>query len=229
MLYFSEREHGESPRINHEISPTVWYGISSLIQGRIDHSSFEESFHEQCEDYPALSCGINKPMFEKMIKAHIPALAEEKEVWRFSAIDMPETIVILDVIEFCWRHASRPEQVSYHSFLKHHHLSFDDGAGRAEFREDINHIFRRNGVTFTLTEGGRIERIVPEILSNELLPANFRTGDAILDELLESARQKFLAPSEDDHRDALEKLWDAWERLKTVDSWRQKIGQPKDA
>lgn len=66
-----------------------------------------------------------------------------------------------------------------------------------------------------------------ETLSNELRQADFRTGDAELDKLLESARQKFLAPSEDDHRDALEKLWDAWERLKTVDVSDKKSGTQK--
>ena len=66
-----------------------------------------------------------------------------------------------------------------------------------------------------------------ETLSNELRQADFRTGDAELDKLLESARQKFLAPSEDDHRDALEKLWDAWERLKTVDVGDKKLGSQK--
>lgn len=110
-----------------------------------------------------------------------------------------------------------PKQGGYHRFFQHYHLEFDGSAGRAEFRKNINRIFRRNGVAFTLTEGGSIERTISETLSNELRLANFRTGDAELDELLESARQKFLAPSEDDHRDALEKLGDAWERLKTVD------------
>jgi len=66
-----------------------------------------------------------------------------------------------------------------------------------------------------------------ETLSNELRQADFRTGDAELDKLLESARQKFMAPSEDEHRDALEKLWDAWERLKTVDVSDKKSGTQK--
>ena len=227
MLYFSEREHGESPRINREISPTVWDGISALIESRIHDGSFGKSFPEGCEDNPMWSYGVNEHSFTAAIKAEIPALAGEARVWRFSEIDTPETTVILDVIEFCWEYVSKPERGGYHQFFGHYHLNFDDRAGQAEFREKINRIFRRNGVAFTLTEGGRIERIVPETLSNELRPANFRTGDAELDELLESARQKFLAPSDDDHRDALEKLWDAWERLKTVDVDDKKLGSQK--
>lgn len=226
MLYFSEREHGESPRVNREISPTVWGGISSLIQGRINDGSFGKSFSEVCSDNSMWVCGVDIRSFKAAIEAEIPALSLEL-VWQFSTIDTPYTTAILDVIEFCWRKVSKSEQVFFHGYLKHHHLSFDDGVGRSEFREDINRIFRRNGVAFTLTEGGRIERIVSETLSNELRLANFRTGDAQLNELLESARQKFLSPSADDHRDALEKLWDAWERLKTVVVDDKKLGSQK--
>jgi hypothetical protein len=39
----------------------------------------------------------------------------------------------------------------------------------------------------------------------------------VLDELLETARQKFLQPRPEVRKEALEKLWDAWERVKTLD------------
>lgn len=45
----------------------------------------------------------------------------------------------------------------------------------------------------------------------------FQTGDAETDRLLESARLRVLSPKEDDRRDALEKLWGAFERLKTLE------------
>ena len=227
MLYFSEREHGERPRINREIPPTVWNGILSLIRVRIDDGSFGKSFPEVCSDNSMWSCGVNERSFTAAMEAEIPALARDARVWQFSKTYTPETTAVLDVIEFCWEHVSKPERDHYHGFLKHNHLKFDDSTGRAEFGEKVNRIFQRNEMAFTLTEGGRIERIVPETFSNELRPANFRTGDAVLDELLESARQKFLAPSDDDHRDALEKLWDAWERLKTVDVDDKKLGSQK--
>jgi hypothetical protein len=44
----------------------------------------------------------------------------------------------------------------------------------------------------------------------------FRTGDQTLDQLLETAREKFLNRSLDLRKEGLENLWDAWERLKTV-------------
>lgn len=47
--------------------------------------------------------------------------------------------------------------------------------------------------------------------------ANFRTGDAETNALLEDARRRFLAPKLEDRRDGLEKLWDAFERIKTLE------------
>ena len=48
------------------------------------------------------------------------------------------------------------------------------------------------------------------------------SGDNILDELLEASRNKFLNRSLDVRRESLEKLWDAWERLKTIEPGKDK-------
>ena len=53
----------------------------------------------------------------------------------------------------------------------------------------------------------------------------FRTGDVVLDGILEKARSKFFEPDETTRREALETLWDAWERLKTLGSGRDKKAQ----
>ena len=235
MRYFSEREHGELPKTNLEISSTVWGGISSLVQMRIDDTSFGEAFPERCGDVPSVCCGMDIRLFKATLRAEIPALAIEEPVRRapplmgepvrrFLAVDQPETTTALDLIEFCWAYVSKPTQLGFHSFDRHHHWSFDKSAGQVDFRESVNRIFRRNGVAFTLNENGRIERVLPEVIDNELRQAVFRTGDTVLDGLLESARQKFLAPDENEHRDALEKIWDAWERIKTIDEADKKAG-----
>jgi hypothetical protein len=50
----------------------------------------------------------------------------------------------------------------------------------------------------------------------------FRTGDSTLDTLLDDSRRRFLDPRPTIRRDALEKLWDAWERIKTIESGEDK-------
>ena len=61
-----------------------------------------------------------------------------------------------------------------------------------------------------------IERLAPPVLRDDLARAVFRTGDAELDRMLETARRKFVDPDESIRREALEALWDAWERVKTL-------------
>jgi len=60
------------------------------------------------------------------------------------------------------------------------------------------------------------------VLQEDLAVSVFRTGDPTLDGLLEASRQKILNRSLDVRRESLEKLWDAWERLKTLEPGRDK-------
>ena len=85
------------------------------------------------------------------------------------------------------------------------------------FREEVNRIFQRNGLTFELKENGCIERLVSPILREALAVAEFHTDDKELDALLEKARKKFLNPDFTIRQESLEALWDSWERLKTLE------------
>jgi hypothetical protein len=95
-------------------------------------------------------------------------------------------------------------------------LEFDREAGQESYRSQINRIFARNGLAYELRSNGAVERLAPPVLHETLRSATFRTGDTRLDDLLESARSKFLSHDPNTRRESLEKLWDAWERLKTV-------------
>ena len=74
---------------------------------------------------------------------------------------MPSNLDILDLIEFAWRTIGKPIKIDYHGYWKHHHFRFDVDAGREEFREAVNTIFRRNGLVYELQEDGQIERMAP--------------------------------------------------------------------
>jgi hypothetical protein len=134
------------------------------------------------------------------------------------------TLDALDTIEFCWRAIGEPIQGSYHSYFGHHHLSYDVEAGRAAFREAVNRTFRRNGLVYELGEDGQIVRLAPPVLGNALSRASFQSGDHELDHLLDKSRRKFLDPDLAVRCEALEALWDAWERLKTLGGVDKKAG-----
>ena len=100
----------------------------------------------------------------------------------------------------------------------------DQETGRAKFEQDVNRIFERNGIAFELKHG-EVIRIAPTGLQEALAQTAFHTGDNALDEMLETARQKFLNRSLEVRRESLEKLWDAWERLKTIEPGKDKKAQ----
>ena len=114
------------------------------------------------------------------------------------------------------------KKIGDHSFFRHHHLTFDEEAGRDEFRgvksrqsfdatalpdgrdgptvsEDALLWFSQDdglapdSGAYTLTEIGRIERLVPLALEGALVRPESNTGDAELDRLIGTAQRKFLA------------------------------------
>lgn len=216
MTYFSEREIGEVPRTKAELTGTAWRGIAALIRACTADGSFGARYPETCPD-GAGPCGTDESMFWDALGADIPALSEQPR-WMIARDDPPPTLAVLDMIEFCWRAVGKPTRRGYHPFWKHYHLDFDVEAGRAEFRAAVNRIFRRNGLVYELTSHGQIRRLAPPVLREALSASVFGTGDTSLDEMLETARRKFLDPDERVRREALEKVWDAWERIKTLEA-----------
>ena len=105
----------------------------------------------------------------------------------------------------------------YDAFSGHYHLNtFDRQNGQEEFLQKIESVFARNGLAYKLEETGQIVRLAPPVIRELLQASTFQTGDSHLDSLLELARGKFLDPDPSVRSESLEKLWDAWERLKTV-------------
>lgn len=119
----------------------------------------------------------------------------------------------------CWSTAGnmwlrRSQANTTHIFL-HNHYSYDQAAGRQHLAAEVNRLLEHNGIAFELREG-QVERIAPTVLQDVLVASTFRTGDDTLDHLLSTAREKFLNRDLTIRREALEKLWDAWERVKSL-------------
>ena len=146
---------------------------------------------------------------------------EEKDLfrvdfWPLNHSQKPDTYIILDLIQFCYNRVAKPIQNHWDSYCKHHHLTFDQDSGQEIFFQDINRIFSRNGLAYELKENGQIIRIPSSLLSDLFQKTNFKTGDSELDLMLTTACNKFLNPDMSVRRESLEKLWDAWERIKTI-------------
>ena len=147
--YFSEREQGELPRDKEEINGVVWRGVKALVMSRVRDGSFGVSYPEFCPDGD-VPTGTNRQLLREAMQAEIPDLPTISLWDDYVSGDPPPTLSILDMIEFCWRCISKPILRGYHDFFKHNHLRFDVETGREEFRENINRIFRRNGLAYQL-------------------------------------------------------------------------------
>ena len=220
---FTERFGLSEPRVNEELDADLKRGLLSVLNGKIDENFFGQTFSEECPDggNRSIGCDLDK------LKAGLAAFRviwprawpEENNHW-------PSDPQLFDLIEFLYEHAGLPKAYGYHSFFGHSHLDYDQEAGRAKFEQDINRFFERNGLAFELKDG-EVTRIAPTGLHEALATTVFRTGDAELDRLLETARQKFLNRSVEVRKEGLEKLWDAWERLKTIEPGTDKSVRAK--
>lgn len=214
--YFSDRELGTRPRTRDDIPTNVWGGIVAVIERRIEDGSFGYQFPWGCPDGRGIA-GCDSTAFSLALKAVIPEIA-----WPLRGEEVPPPLAILDLLEFCHEAVAKPVGLDYHSFYGHSHLSFEVEEGRSAFREEVNRIFSRNGLAYELNSAGLVVRLAPEVLSAPLVAAVFNTGDSELNSLLEAARKKYLDPDPNVRRESLEKLWDAWERLKTIEPGKDK-------
>ena len=210
--YFSERELGLSPRNKEKIDRVFWGGFTALVQMRMNDGSLAERFPLNCFDAP-IPIGSDEAAIKLAFEAEFPSIE-----WPLNSSNLPDTLSVLDAVEFFYRYISKPTRKEYHSFGKHHHLlSFDQDAGLQEYSKDINRLFRRNNLAYQLRGNGQVVRLEPVVLRETLTSAIFQSEDQELNRLLELAREKFRDPDVNIRREAVEKLWDAWERLKTLE------------
>lgn len=208
---FTERLGGIAPRAQEELNPTSASGILSIIEAKVDQNWFGQVFPFECQD-GGLNAGCDVSKLKGALEAYNLVWPEE---WR-RAEKIPADGQIFDLVEFSYEHVAFPEPYQFHSYWRHDHFNYDQEKGRAVFTEEINRVFERHGIAFELVEG-EVTRMAPTGLQEALAETVFRTGDAELNRLLETARQKFLNRSLDVRKEGLEKLWDAWERLKTIE------------
>ena len=209
--YFSERELGSPPRTDEEISENTWGGIIAAIKSFIADGSFGYRYPSNCPDGKG-PYGCDEELFFQALRGDVPEFPN-----RLFSHEVPSTFVILDTIEFCYRNVAKPIQVEPHLYFNHHHLSFEIDEGQQLFREHINQILSRNGIAYQLEPSGEVIRLLPQVVRESIISTEFRTGDNELNLLLETARHKFFNHAPEVRQEALEKLWDAWERLKTIE------------
>jgi hypothetical protein len=224
---FTERHSGAVPRAKEQLDEVTRNGLLEIVKARVDEEWFGDSFQAMCPDGRG-NAGCDKARLETIMKAYSVIWPADQKIYGRNSEDEqpPSDGQIFDLIEFSYEHVSEPTVHAFHSFFGHSHYSYNQKSGREKFEQEVNRLFERNGMAFNL-EHGEVTRLAPAVLQETLAGTTFRTGDDILDELLEAARNKFFNRLLDVRRESLEKLWDAWERLKTVEPGRDKKASTK--
>lgn len=212
--YFSERELGKRELKTEKVTVSVFNGIVSLYKKY--QKNFSYDFPDTCPDNDMV-CGTNVQLLNATIKAHIPDLETPIDIkWNEYDEDEVDRYSLLDFIEFCYSKIADIDERDYHDWFKHFHIFFPESQNEKEnFREEVNQIFRRNGLVFYLDKDGMIKRQLPTQLDYLLQNLSIRIKDDILNEILNSAIDNIRKPKEFDRQIALEKIWDAFERIKT--------------
>ena len=235
MEYFSDKEGVNNGSISFRISADVWNGIAVIVNSLIGNNLLAKDFPKQCPDGNGI-CGVDEQSFYMAAFAVISGTksllprhgGDIQYLSSTSQFDIPFeseeeiekekvcfTYDVLDFIEFTYRHINDVQNGAYHDYFKHYELKFPDTVvARVKFVSEINEIFERNYVGFKLCDDGNIQRIVDEVL---LHPICFSKKEPKLEELIQDATNKFRNPRLNERKIALEKLWDAFERLKTIE------------
>lgn len=212
QTFYTDRLKGPATGQHEALTSATSRGLLGLIQAKIDANWLAEEFPEQCSDGGSIA-GTNLATLSLAMKALIPGLP-----WPLlnrDASTSDETV--FDLVEFVAVRVSKPTNLKWHDFMRHYELRFDREDGAKEFRSEVNLVLRRGRTSYELRTNGEVHRRgtyeVQEVIG-ALKPV---TGDDRLDELIVEARDLYTSHRPGDRAVALERLWDAFERLKTID------------
>lgn len=218
MSYFTERNGmREGIQKTNIISVDMYTILLDCCEQYYENIAWR--FSELCPDGNGC-CGLDMSKMAAFLKFEIPTLYRDsynRIVAPDRYYDTYDQYALLDYIEFIGNNIKDVTDRYWHGYFKHHELSFgESGVAFEKFRQDINAIFEKTGLLYSYSEYGEIERVEENsVLSEDIEIAIAAVKEQGLRELLMAAIQKHKSPKPTDHRDAVEKIWDAWERLKT--------------
>lgn len=227
MPYYTERHGMRRPVTKtYDISTEKYALLLHCCEKYYDNIAWK--YPDQCPDGQGC-CGINYEQFYMDLKYEIPTLFrddadrvavptvhhnifdndEEKDVY--------DQFALLDFIEFCAVNVHDVVVGGFHSYFGHHHLTCKETRNIAvQFQEEINGIFQKTGLLYYLNDDLQVERIVENSTLTPKVEATIATvKEPGTLELLQEAILLHKSPYPADIRDATEKIWDAFERLKT--------------
>lgn len=211
--YFSEREGIREPIENtyqiNEYTCKYLYDICSQYFKNM------ANFGEECPDNRR-KCGIDFSMLMNTLKFEIP----DFKINKFGEIILEETITytILDFIEFIYKNIVVIQQEIPHNFFGHTDYVYSTISDliQNKFVEDINRGFKYTGLLYLMNYNGIIERVINNNLVVEDITKKLENvNNKDLKKLIETAIKYHKSKKQEDWKIATEKIWDAFENMKT--------------
>lgn len=219
--YFSEREGHVAPRSRDALSEEFWQGLVALMRRLLSDGSLAESFPEHCFEAP-FPVETDREALGFALRAEVPGFS-----WPLNPAEKPSDAAILDTLEFLARRVSAVTQRVHHSYGRHDHFTrFDREHGRESLTMEVNRLLRRCRHPYEMVRAGEdieVRRTGLEILETEI-QQELQSGEEEIDRLIAVAVDEYHDPDPDVRRQALEHLWDAWERLKTLLDPEKRVG-----
>ncbi len=220
MSYYTER-HGMRAPI--EKTDVISYEMYSLLfdccERYFDNIAWK--YPDYCPDGNGC-CGIDLNKLNSDLSFEIPGLFRGIGGWISKPQesfyhDKYDQYALLDFIEFMYDNVRDISKVHWHDYYKHDDLHFSNSRAVTHlFRKEINDIFRKTGLQYTLNEKGMVERVVDDdVLSCEVERHIEQIPEPGIKELLKEAVILYKSPAPQARQDAVEKIWDAFERLKS--------------
>ncbi len=226
MSLYTERHNMRTPVTKtYKISIKAYSLLYDCCSRYFEHLAWK--YTDECPDGYGC-CGFNFYQFSEDMEFEIPTLFR-----RDGVIDKPRSTknvfddepksdeydqyALIDLIEFVAQNIRDITRRNHHSYYRHDDLSFGSTNSIAEqFIEEINAIFDKTGLLYCLTTDLEVERVEETAVLSDEIEANISAiTEPGLKELLVTAARKHKSPYPDDQKDAVEKIWDALERLKT--------------
>lgn len=180
-----------------------------------------KQFPEFCPDDERNICGADIQQIKSLLKYRIPNLFKNRyspDSIIPSERDEFDQYAALDLIEFIAQNMVTVVNLDYHSYYRHHHMSFSNtDASFDEFHRDINGLFEMLGLNYRLTKNKIIERITDtDALIEKARDMDSKMPEEGVRQLIREAINLYQKAKPSDNHLATEKIWDALERLKTI-------------
>ena len=227
MNYFTERHGMRKPvEQTYDIDPSKYYILLGCCEKYYDNVAW--LYPEECEDGFGC-CGLDKYRLAAEMKYEIPDLYFNE----YGLVDAPKVVnniynvgqrvdeynqyALLDFIEFMYNNIHDIIKNEYHQCFNHYHLI--KKASRAvmiEFLADINSCFLKTGLLYHLNANGEVERVVPnDVATLDIVNKVLSIREEGTRDILQEALILHRSHAQNAARDSVEKLWNAFERMKT--------------